>query len=184
MKIYTLRIQEEGKTQQSYHNYDNYGFFERDTIKQVAQAFLEIVGQRISDFKKTTIYQVDIEKMKDAIVYVYKSSHIDYCLICDEMIKKDMISIFLGELSHCSTNNQREKLFEDFNNNPHKYQSKIDKIQKEINNTKEVIHKNIEQMLNRGESLDNLMVKSGELNDLSIIFYKKAKKTNKCCIIL
>ena len=38
------------------------------------------------------------------------------------------------------------------------------------------------ELLKKGEQLDELMVKSKDLNKVSVEFYKKAKKQNsKCC---
>ena len=43
------------------------------------------------------------------------------------------------------------------------------------------MHKNIEEVLNRGETLDALMDKSEDLSATSLTFYKQSKKQNQCC---
>lgn len=59
---------------------------------------------------------------------------------------------------------------------------KLMKIEKELLEVKEVIHKNLADLLKKGEELDKLMVKSKDLSAVSVDFYKKAKKQNsKCC---
>lgn len=58
---------------------------------------------------------------------------------------------------------------------------KIAKIQKELDEVKDIMSKNIEEVLKRGETLDSLMEKSTDLSATSLTFYKKAKKTNQCC---
>ena len=56
------------------------------------------------------------------------------------------------------------------------------KIEKELLEVKEIIHKNLHDLLKKGEQLDQLMVKSKDLSTVSVDFYKKAKKQNqKCC---
>ena len=56
------------------------------------------------------------------------------------------------------------------------------KIEKELHEVKEIIHKNLSDLLKKGEQLDELMVKSKDLSKVSVDFYKKAKKQNqKCC---
>ena len=56
------------------------------------------------------------------------------------------------------------------------------KIEKELLEVKEIIHKNLADLLKKGEELDKLMVKSKDLSAVSVDFYKKAKKQNqKCC---
>lgn len=60
----------------------------------------------------------------------------------------------------------------------------IMKVQRELDLTTELMHKNIESMLNRGEKIDSLMEKSNDLNAQSKLFAKQAAKMNSCCTIL
>lgn len=60
----------------------------------------------------------------------------------------------------------------------------IMKVQQELDETKIVLHKTIEGVLQRGEKLDSLVDKSEALSSSSRMFYKQAKKTNSCCIIM
>ncbi|KAL6705790.1 palmitoyltransferase [Coniothyrium glycines] len=58
------------------------------------------------------------------------------------------------------------------------------KIQKELDETKVVLHKTIESLLQRGEKIDNLVAKSDGLSAQSKMFYTQAKKQNSCCIVM
>jgi len=59
---------------------------------------------------------------------------------------------------------------------------KLLKIEKELFEVKNIVHENLEDLLKRGDSMDELMAKSKDLSDVSVGFYKKAKKQNqKCC---
>ena len=81
----------------------------------------------------------------------------------------------------------------------------IMKIQKELDETKIVLHKTIESVLERGEKIDSLVEKSDGLSAQSKMFYKQvrwseskdtvcrltnvlfirqAKKQNSCCLIM
>mmetsp|Transcript_13509 Transcript_13509/g.15147 ORF Transcript_13509/g.15147 Transcript_13509/m.15147 type:complete len:111 (+) Transcript_13509:292-624(+) len=61
---------------------------------------------------------------------------------------------------------------------------KIYKIKTELTEVTDIMHKNMEDLLKRGESLDVLMAKSKDLSTMSVEFYKKAKKKNqKCCTL-
>ncbi|KAL2005143.1 hypothetical protein VTN00DRAFT_2993 [Thermoascus crustaceus] len=60
----------------------------------------------------------------------------------------------------------------------------IMKIQKELDETKIVLHKTIESVLERGEKIDSLVAKSDGLSAQSKMFYTQAKKQNSCCIIM
>jgi synaptobrevin family protein YKT6 len=58
---------------------------------------------------------------------------------------------------------------------------KLMKIESELDQVREIMHKNIEELLRRGETLDSLMAKSQDLSSVSYDFYKRAKKNNQCC---
>ncbi|KZF21222.1 snare-like protein [Xylona heveae TC161] len=66
---------------------------------------------------------------------------------------------------------------------PHQADS-ILKIQKELDETKIVLHKTIESVLERGEKIDSLVAKSDGLSSQSKMFYTQAKKQNSCCILM
>ncbi|TPX37106.1 hypothetical protein SmJEL517_g00902 [Synchytrium microbalum] len=55
------------------------------------------------------------------------------------------------------------------------------RVQKELDETKIILNKTMEQLLQRGEKLDDLVAKSDQLSAQSKMFYKTAKKTNACC---
>jgi synaptobrevin family protein YKT6 len=61
---------------------------------------------------------------------------------------------------------------------------KIAKINKELNETKEILHANINQLMKRGEKIESLVDKSNDLSFQSRIFLKKGKELNSCCVIL
>ncbi|CAI9098896.1 OLC1v1035630C4 [Oldenlandia corymbosa var. corymbosa] len=61
---------------------------------------------------------------------------------------------------------------------------KLLRIQRELDETKIILHKTIDSVLARGEKLDSLVEKSSDLSTASQMFYKQAKKTNQCCTIL
>jgi synaptobrevin family protein YKT6 len=79
------------------------------------------------------------------------------------------------------------------------------KIQKELDETKIVLHKTIESVLQRGEKIDDLVAKSDGLSAQSKMFYSEypailgydgchrertngiiaqAKKQNSCCVLM
>ncbi len=60
---------------------------------------------------------------------------------------------------------------------------KITKIQKDLDETTQILHKNIDSVLERGIKLDDLITRSNDLSAQSKMFYKQAKKTNSCCVI-
>jgi synaptobrevin family protein YKT6 len=60
---------------------------------------------------------------------------------------------------------------------------KVTKIQKDLDDTTQILHKTIDSVLERGTKLDSLVERSDDLSRQSKMFYKQAKKTNSCCVI-
>ena len=48
----------------------------------------------------------------------------------------------------------------------------------------EILQKSIEQVLQRGEKLDDLVEKSSELSSASKTFYDTSKSQTGCCVVL
>lgn len=60
----------------------------------------------------------------------------------------------------------------------------ITKVQRELDETKIILHKTIESVLERGEKIDTLVEKSDQLGFQSRMFYQQSKKQNSCCIVM
>jgi synaptobrevin homolog YKT6 len=60
----------------------------------------------------------------------------------------------------------------------------IMRIQRNLDETKDILYNTIETVLERGERLEDLVDRSGELSAQSKLFYKQAKKTNSCCAVV
>ncbi len=61
---------------------------------------------------------------------------------------------------------------------------KITKIQRNLDETRDVLHQTIDSVLQRGEKLEDLVERSGELSAQSKVFYAQAKKANSCCAVV
>jgi len=57
-------------------------------------------------------------------------------------------------------------------------------MKKDLEETKVVLIKSIDQLLARGEKLDVLVGKSDQLSFQSKVFLEKSEDLNKCCIII
>lgn len=101
--------------------------------------------------------------------------------IVDEFLSKYPRNVFTASNAECPFPELKEYIV--------KYQDpqqadSIMKIQKELDETKIVLHKTIESVLERGEKIDNLVAKSDGLSAQSKMFYTQAKKQNSCCLIM
>ncbi|KAL4261617.1 Synaptobrevin [Pleurotus pulmonarius] len=96
---------------------------------------------------------------------------------------------FTAKVPQSSFSNPSAISFSEINGYIQRYQDPrqadtIMKVQQELDETKIVLHKTIESVLERGEKLDNLVERSTALSAQSKMFYKTAKKQNSCCVIM
>jgi synaptobrevin family protein YKT6 len=61
---------------------------------------------------------------------------------------------------------------------------KIEAVKKELDETKEILFKSIDQVLQRGEKLETLVQRSEDLSFQSKAFLERSESMNRCCIIL
>jgi synaptobrevin family protein YKT6 len=61
---------------------------------------------------------------------------------------------------------------------------KIQEIELEIENTTKIAMQNIEKVLGNMEKLDRLVENSRDLAEQTRLFYKGARKLNRCCTVL
>eukprot|EP00397_Hematodinium_sp_SG-2012_P054756 GEMP01066289.1.p1 GENE.GEMP01066289.1~~GEMP01066289.1.p1 ORF type:complete len:141 (+),score=36.17 GEMP01066289.1:172-594(+) len=100
----------------------------------------------------------------------------------------EVIRIFLGRMKGQYEHLQADAVldFPDANELFKKFQDpreadKISKIEKELDEVKDVVHQSMDAILKRGEDLNSLMKKSDDLSSSSYQFYRTAKKNNQCC---
>jgi len=60
---------------------------------------------------------------------------------------------------------------------------KMTAIKASLDETKEIVLKNIDALLERGETIDNLLDRSNDLSFQSKAFAKKSEQLNSCCVI-
>ncbi|KAH8978056.1 snare protein YKT6 [Lactarius hatsudake] len=100
-----------------------------------------------------------------------------------------LLDDFTAKVPQSSFSNPSAISFPDINTYLQKYQDprhadNIMRVQQELDETKIVLHKTIESVLQRGEKLDNLVERSTALSAQSKMFYKTAKKQNSCCTVM
>lgn len=61
---------------------------------------------------------------------------------------------------------------------------KLSALQSDLDELRDIMVRNIETVIERGEKLDELVARSGDLSAKSKKFYKASKKLNGCCTIL
>lgn len=199
MKIYyigILKIGEKAIELSSASDLSQFSFFERSSVAQFMTFFSETVSQRTPAGQRQSIEEGNYvghtytrsEGISCVVItdkeYPVRPAYTLINKILEEYLSLHPASQWSG-VTESNPSLQYDKLAAYLK----KYQDpsqadSIMKVQQELDETKIVLHKTIESVLQRGEKLDSLVDKSEALSLSSRMFYKQAKKTNSCCVIV
>ncbi|EKX54690.1 Ykt6 protein [Guillardia theta CCMP2712] len=169
-------------------------FFQRGTVKEITALVLRtcVAKTNPGDYQR-------LEHEGNYIYIICRHNGISGVCITDSEYPQRVAFAIITKLLDDFTEANNGKWSEDKNDNcmsfPDleqalvKYQDpaeadKITKIQRELEETKQVLYNTIDAVLARGEKLDDLIDKSDSLSLQSKKFYKTAKKHNQCCEIM
>ncbi|ODV80822.1 snare-like protein [Suhomyces tanzawaensis NRRL Y-17324] len=200
MKIYYIGIlrNSAGKTLElaSARDLSQFSFFERTGVSQFMTFFSETVAQRTPAGQRQSIEEGNY------VGHTYARSEGLACVVITDKeypvrpaytlinkILEEYLSLHPSSEWSGVTATSPSLAFDNLEQYLKKYQDpsqadSIMKVQQELDETKIVLHKTIESVLQRGEKLDSLVDKSEALSSSSRMFYKQAKKTNSCCVLM
>ncbi|KAI4089992.1 MAG: hypothetical protein LQ348_004019 [Seirophora lacunosa] len=170
-----------------------YSRFTRDNYGQFMSLFAKTVAERTRPGQRQ-----DVEE-KSYVFHAYGRtegvagiiiSDADYPALVAHQLLSKVVDEFLTQYPRTTFTSATSTLsFPQLKEYIVKYQDpqqadSIMKIQKELDETKIVLHKTIESVLERGEKIDSLVEKSDGLSAQSKMFYKQAKQQNSCCVLM
>ncbi|KAJ2849437.1 palmitoyltransferase [Coemansia brasiliensis] len=170
-----------------------FSFFQRGGVEEFMRFFATTIAERTKVGQRQGITQ------EDYVGYVFRTHpRLSVVAITDkeypEMVAIELVTKVSREFEQKFSEAQiaaatSSLSFEPLNDYIVKYQdprqaNTIMRVQQELDETKAVLHKTIEGVLHRGEKLDSLVDRSNQLSNQSKMFYKTAKKTNSCCIVM
>ena len=165
-------------------------FFQKDATKQLCTFAAKTVAKRVAAGQRSSVEHASHH------VHVHaRESGLVLAAVCDEeypsrvaySLLMKVHSDFVAAYPNWTTAKAPIKASDDFQLHMSKYQNpaeldSIVKIQNDIDETKVIMHKTIESVLERGVKLDTLVEKSTDLSSQSKMFYKTSKKANaRCC---
>ncbi|KAI8109702.1 hypothetical protein M9434_000981 [Picochlorum sp. BPE23] len=169
----------------------SFGYFQRNSVKE----FLMFVSRTVS--RKTAVGQRQTVQQDEYFCHAYNRDGLVGIAFADKEYPVragfSVVNKILDDFEGKQGDSWRGATADTFTQeNPdleaslQKYQDpvqadKLTKIQQDLDETKIILHKTIESVLDRGEKLDQLVDKSNDLSLASQMFYKQARKTNSCC---
>ncbi|XP_046333040.1 synaptobrevin homolog YKT6-like [Haliotis rufescens] len=176
------------------HEVSSFGYFQRSSIKEFMDFTSKIITERTATCSRASV------KENEYMCHVYvRSDGLSGVLIGDheypQRVAHTLLNKVLDEFAAKYPKSNWDVLssgqinFPQLNEYLQKYQNPkeadaMTKIQNDLDETKIILHNTIDAVLQRGEKLDDLVDKSEGLSTQSKAFYKTAKKTNQCCVIL
>lgn len=171
----------------------SFGYFQRQTVKEMLSFLSKTFTKRTTEGQRQSIthesYVVHCYVRSDGLAGTVTTdleypSRVAYVLLTQLL---DDFTNTMGD-SWTSVDQPDSVAFAPIEEYLQKYQNpaeadKVTKIQKDLDETTQVLHKTIDSVLERGVKLDNLVERSDDLSRQSKMFYKQAKKTNSCCVI-
>ncbi|EPZ34175.1 snare-like protein [Rozella allomycis CSF55] len=164
------------------YDLSSFSFFQRSSV----QEFLKFFSCTLSERTQPAVRQ---SVQEEGHVYSHPSSPLSCVIICDTEYPARVAFSLINKIldDYITKFGQKiETSFPELKEYIAKYQrpenaDSILKVQKELDETKVILHKTIESVLERGEKLDHLVAQSEQLSSQSKQFYKVAKKTNSSC---
>lgn len=170
----------------------SFGFFQRTSVQEFMTFFSKTVAERTKAGQRQDVeennYVFHVYARSEGIAGVIISDK-DYPVRVAYSLLNKILDEFLAQYPVTRWSSGEPSLpFPELHTYLVKYQDPrqadtIMKVQQELDETKVVLHKTIESVLQRGEKLDSLVDKSDALSAQSRLFYRQAKKQNSCCII-
>lgn len=171
----------------------NYGYFQRGAVKEMMAFVARTVAKRTQPGQRQSVQQDDFfchAHNRDGlvgVVFVDKEYPVRSAFCVVNKVLDDFLQIHGAKWRAITADSTEatamlEPALAKYQD-PHQA-DKLAKIQSDLDETKVVLHRTIESMLERGEKLDTLVGKSEDLSMASQMFYKQARKTNSCCKLM
>ncbi|EJF61544.1 snare protein YKT6 [Dichomitus squalens] len=199
MKIYSLAVvlappNKSAVVLSSASDLSSFSFYQRGSITEFMSFFTKTVAERTPQGQRQSIQ----ENVYTAHIYNRGGAEqLAAVLIADQeypvrpafSLLTKLLDDFIAKVPQASFNTPAAISFPEINTYLQKYQDPrqadaIMKVQQELDETKIILHKTIESVLQRGEKINDLVDRSNELSMQSKMFYKTAKKQNSCCLIM
>ncbi|KAA8495625.1 VAMP-like protein YKT61 [Porphyridium purpureum] len=173
----------------AYH-LNEFSYFQRGSVKEFALFFSKTVAKRVDLGQRSTVEHQEYN------VHVHvRANGLGAVALCDQEYPTRVAFTLLLKLldDFCSVHAEstwRQTAqglpFPEINETIEKYQNPAEadnlmKLQREVDETKVILHKTVDSVLERGVKLDNLVDKSNDLSAQSKMFYQTSKNQNSCC---
>jgi synaptobrevin family protein YKT6 len=198
MRLYSLTVMykgADGKVTKLCNTSDlqSFGYFQRSSVQEFMDFTSKILVERTNVSQRASVreqeYMCHVYVRNDSLAGVLISDH-EYPQRVGFTLLNKVLEDFSAKYPPFQWSDSSQQFqFPEAADFLQKYQNPkeadaMSRIQSDLDETKIILHNTIEAVLQRGEKLDDLVEKSEGLSTQSKAFYKTARKTNSCCVIL
>lgn len=174
------------------------GYFQRNAAKEFIFLLSKAVSKRVSPGSKSKIVEngnaIFAQASLDGLVFIAVAD-IEYNWRVAFTLISDLLPLF-QQVFRGKYDNITSTTSDNFLPWPHldetliKYQNpaeedKLLRLKKDIDETKILMYSAMDDLLERGQKLDDLVTQSEDLSFASKTFYRQAKQTNSgCCLVM
>jgi synaptobrevin family protein YKT6 len=187
LNIYSILVYNSFDYTLLYKNF-NLSDFYFYTHHKIKSTIIEVANDSVKNLDKKKFYKIT-ETLNDKIFYIYIYTTKDkiYIALTDEEYPSTVILEFVHEIDIAYGDNINND--EVLQNIWTKYQdpiqiSKLLQVKEELEKTKKVMLESVDKILERGDKIEDLIIKTDQLECSSHAFKIKAKQLNSCCNIL
>ncbi|KZV70124.1 snare protein YKT6 [Peniophora sp. CONT] len=178
----------------SAHELSSFSFLQRGSVGEFMTFFSKTVADRTQQGQRQTVqennYTAHVYNRGGAeqLAGVIITDH-EYPVRPAFSLVTKLLDDFAAKVPQSQFSSPGSINFPEINTYLQKYQDprhadNIMRVQAELDETKIILHKTMESVLQRGEKLDDLVDRSQALSMQSKMFYKTAKKQNSCCTVM
>ncbi len=164
-------------------NLGSFSSFSRRTVSEFFAESSQVLSQRVP--RKEAGKPFGIKEDKYVSYYICRPQDHTICIVTTtaEYPKAAAFGL-IQKVFDSSPPSYNLRLLLQKSKDPQQVMSALARLQQGVDEVKGIAMKNMEEVLQRGEKMDNLVAKSENLSRESKKFYKTAKKLNTCCTIL
>ncbi len=188
MTLYCILIYDTNyKITNRNYKLDDFSFIYRSKIKETIET---ITNELIRNIKTNSHYKIT-ENNKYINMNIYCNTYNGFHIIITDLTYPETTSLnllndLLNDLKKTDAN--YEKIFNFYQNPTEPYKAdkayKVYKIKSELNDVKEILMDDINKLLERGDSIEDLMIRTAKLEETSKFYVHETEKLNDCCCIL
>ncbi len=163
----------------NYHHKQNLrfvNFFQRNSVQALLDEFSLVAASRLQDPERKIYEHSDFQFL------CYRYGDIVCILITDNEYPSRVSFDLLNHAMHTDSSEKYLEYVIEHCQNPHLFDN-LNKVKHQLDETLVIMHENVNRVLERGDSIDELVERSERLSKTSKMFYKVARKHNRCCII-